>query len=168
MTYAISVRRVEPRALASVHARMAVRDVPAQFRSSLDQVYAAAKRHAIALDGQNVFVYRAGPTPLADVEFGVGVTGPFAPVGRVVHSSVPGGEVATTTHWGDYAALGAAHDAVVTWCRENGRALADAFIETQRTGAARQRSKQLHAFDHATHQRNIAVKLPRRVADHRI
>lgn len=124
MTYAISVRRVEPRALASVHARMAVRDVPAQFRSSLDQVYAAAKRHAIALDGQNVFVYRAGPTPLADIEFGVGVREPFAPVGRVVQSSVPGGEVATTTHWGDYAALGAAHDAVVTWCRENGRALA--------------------------------------------
>lgn len=103
---------------------MAVRDVPARFRFSLDQVYAAATRHAIALDGQNVFVYRAGSTPLADVEFGVGVTEPFAPVGRVVYSQVPGGEVATTTHWGDYAALGAAHDAVVTWCRGNGHSLA--------------------------------------------
>ena len=124
MTYAISVRRVAPRALASVHERMAVRDVPARFRSSLDQVYAAAKSHAIALDGQNVFVYRAGPTSLADVDFGVGVAGPFAPVGRVVYSQVSGGEVATTTHWGDYAALGAAHDAVVAWCHGHGHSLA--------------------------------------------
>ena len=103
---------------------MAIRDVPARFRPLLDQVYAAAKQHAIALDGQNVFVYRTGTALLADVEFGVGVAGPFAPVGRVTCSQVPAGEVATTTHWGDYAALGAAHDAVVGWCRANGHALA--------------------------------------------
>lgn len=124
MTYTISSQRIAPRSIASVQERMAVRDVPMRFGALLAQVYAAAKSHSIVLDGQNVFVYRAGVSPLTDVEFGVGVTEKFARVGRVVFSQVPGGEVATTTHWGDYATLGAAHDAVVAWCRENRRSLA--------------------------------------------
>ena len=124
MTYSISVLRVAPRALASVRERMAIRDVPLRFRPLLDQVYAAAKRDAIGLDGQNVFVYRVGPSDIAEVEFGVGTENPFAPIGRVMYSEVPGGDVATTTHWGDYGALGAAHDALLTWCRAERHTLA--------------------------------------------
>jgi effector-binding domain-containing protein len=103
---------------------MTIREVPSRFRTFLDQVYAAAKTGAIALDGQNVFVYRSGPTDFVDVEFGVGVTKTFSPLGRVAYTEVPGGRVATTTHWGDYGGLGAAHDAVVTWCRAEGHTLA--------------------------------------------
>ena len=43
----------------------------------------------------------------ADVEIGVLVTTGFEPVGRVIASELPGGEVATATHRGDYARLGA-------------------------------------------------------------
>jgi effector-binding domain-containing protein len=124
VTYSISVQRVSPRPLASLHERMTIRDVPARFRPVLSQVYAAAKSHAIALDGQNVFVYRTGASPFADVEFGVGVTAAFAPVGRVAYSEAPVGDAATTTHWGDYGALGAAHDAVVARCKAKGCQLA--------------------------------------------
>ena len=124
MTYSISVQRVAPRLLAVVRERMALRDVPSRFRPCLDQVYAAAKGGSFVLDGQNVFVYRASPSGLVDVAFGVGVTGRCSPVGLVECSDVPGGIVATTTHWGDYGALGAAHDAVVTWCRAEGHTLA--------------------------------------------
>lgn len=124
MTYSISVQRVTPRPLAAVRERMAIREVPSRFRPLLDQVYAAAKGGAITLDGQNVFVYRAGPGDLADVEFGVGAAKPFAPIGRVECLEVPGGDVATTTHWGDYGALGVAHDAVVAWCRAEHHTLA--------------------------------------------
>lgn len=124
MTYSISVQRVEPRPFASVRQRMHLREVPSRFRPLLDQVYAAAKGDAIALDGQNIFVYRAGPSDIVEVEFGVGAKGPFAPIGGVTYSAVPGGEVATTTHWGDYGALGAAHEAVVGWCRAERRTLA--------------------------------------------
>ena len=124
MTYSISVQRVAPRPLAVVRERLTLRDVPSRFRPCLDQVYAAAKGGSFVLDGQNVFVYRASPSGLADVEFGVGVAGRFSPLGRVVCSDLPGGIVATTTHWGDYGAHGAAHDAVVTWCRAEGRNLA--------------------------------------------
>ena len=124
MTYTVESRDVAPRALAAVRDRMAVREVPARFKPLLDQVYAAKRTHTLALDGQNVFLYRADATDQLDVAFGVGVTAPFEPVGRVEPVEVPGGQVATTTHWGDYAGLGAAHDAVVAWCRANGHALA--------------------------------------------
>jgi effector-binding domain-containing protein len=106
-----------------VRARLPVARVPALFTNYLNQVYAAARDGAVSLDGQNIFVYRdAGVAGEADIEFGVGVTKPFEAVGPVRYSEVPAGEVATTTHWRDYA-LGGAHDAVIAWCREHGRTL---------------------------------------------
>ena len=124
MAYVISLQRVEPRPIAAVRAQMPIRDVPSRFREFLDQVYAAAKTGAISLDGQNVFVYRAAPSNLAEIEFGVGAKAPFAPIGHVEYRQTPGGDVATTTHWGDYSLLGPAHQAVVDWCKAEGRALA--------------------------------------------
>jgi effector-binding domain-containing protein len=58
---------------------------------------------------QNVMLYK-DQSP--DVEVGVLVTASFQPEGRVIPSELPGGEVATATHRGDYALLGATHDAV--------------------------------------------------------
>jgi effector-binding domain-containing protein len=104
---------------------MAQGQASAIFKTYLDQVY-AARSAGIQLDGQNIFVYRAvsGSQGLVDAEFGVGVNAPFTSVGTVVYTHVPSGEVATATHWGDYAKLGSAHEAIVSWCRANGRALA--------------------------------------------
>ena len=122
----VRVERAQPRAIAAVAATLPMADVPRRFREFLDPVYAAARGAGIHLDGQNVFVYRPGADPGGDaeVEFGVGVTAPFEPVGAVRYSAVPAGEVAATTHWGDYAGLGDAHGAVIAWCRANGRELA--------------------------------------------
>ena len=72
---------------------------------------------------RNICLSRAPPN-LAEIEFGVGAKAPFAPVGRVEYRQVPGGDVATTTHWGDYSLLGPAHQAVVDWCKAEGHALA--------------------------------------------
>jgi hypothetical protein len=125
VSYAVALQSVAARGLAAVRAQMPLAEVPARFRPLLGQVYAAARSHAITLDGLNVFVYRAGPAQgIVDVEFGVGVMAPFASVGPVVCSEVPGGTVATTTHWGDYGSLGDAHTAVVSWCRAEGHSLA--------------------------------------------
>jgi effector-binding domain-containing protein len=122
-SYAVSVQIATPRTIAAVHARLRCADVPNTFRRYLDQVYAASKVGAVKLDGQNIFVYRDVPDRPgdADVAFGVGVTVPFAAVGNVEATSLPVGEVATATHWGSYAGLGAAHDAVAAWCRSHGR-----------------------------------------------
>jgi effector-binding domain-containing protein len=119
--YLVSVRVAAPRAFAAVRARLPVARVPSLFTNYLNQVYAAARDGAISLDGQNIFVYRdAGVAGEADIEFGVGVRKPFEAAGPVQYSQMPVGQVATTTHWRDYA-LGGAHDAVIAWCREHGR-----------------------------------------------
>jgi effector-binding domain-containing protein len=96
-----------------------------EFKRYLDQVY-AARSSGIQLDGQNVFVYRdALDQPgYLDVDFGAGITAPLAPVGNVRAVELPVGEVATATHRGSYADVGAAHDAVLAWCRAHSRELA--------------------------------------------
>ena len=118
----VSLRRSAPRTIAAVHARLAASRVPSEFGRYLDQVY-AARASGIRLDGQNVFVYRDAedePGHL-DIEFGVGMTAPLVAVGDVRPVELPAGEVATTTHVGAYSGLGAAHDAVLAWCRANAR-----------------------------------------------
>ena len=102
-----------------------MRDVSRVFARYLDQVYAAARAGSLKLDGQNVFVYHAvsDRPDEADVAFGVGIRAPFDPVGNVRPTIVPAGSVAMTTHWGSYANLGAAHAAVIVWCRAQGHRL---------------------------------------------
>jgi effector-binding domain-containing protein len=119
----VSLQTSAPRALAAVRARVPAGRVGAVFADYLNQVYAASREAAVPLDGQNIFVYRnvEGRNDEIDVEFGVGVKAPFTPVGRVTYSLLPIGEVATTTHWGDYAGLGDAHHAVLDWCRTHNR-----------------------------------------------
>lgn len=121
----VRVEIAPPRAVAAVRARLPLAEVPRRFAEYLDQVHAASRGGAVSLDGQNVFVYHAGTAPdgAAEVEFGVGATAPFAPVGPVRYAALPTGTVAATTHWGDYAGLGHAHGAVIAWCRAHGRAL---------------------------------------------
>ena len=121
--YIVSLKIAAPRTIAAVHVRLSIRTVPTMFARYLDQVYAAGRAGAVRLDGQNVFIYRDTPDrpTEAEVAFGVGVTAPFARVGSVEPTQLPIGEVATTTHRGSYTKLGAAHDAVIAWCREHGR-----------------------------------------------
>ena len=119
--YPISLQVVAPRAMAAVHACLAVDRVPALFSSYLNQVYSLARANAIALDGQNIFVYRdCAREGEAEIDFGVGVTRPFTPIGPLEYLPLPVGEAVMTTHWRDYA-LGGAHDALVAWCKANNR-----------------------------------------------
>jgi effector-binding domain-containing protein len=122
--YVVSVQLSTPRTIAAVHTRLRLGAVSSSFRQYLDQVYAAARNGHVALDGQNIFVYNAASDQQVDVAFGVGVTAPFDVVGNVRPTELPIGEVATTTHWGNYGKLGSAHKAIVEWCQTNGRRLA--------------------------------------------
>lgn len=119
----VSLQRAMPRTIAAVHARVPLGGVPGVFGRYLDQVYAAASAGDVQLDGQNVFLYSFSPDrpQELDVAFGVGVKAPFTASGAVVPTELPFGEVATTTHWGSYAHLRGAHDAVIEWCRAHGR-----------------------------------------------
>jgi effector-binding domain-containing protein len=124
--HSVSVQQAAQRSIAAVRARLAVPHIPGAFARYLDQVYAAARGGVVQLDGQNIFLYRTAPDQPdhVDVEFGVGIRAAFAPIGNVRPVQLPVGEVATTTHWGPYAGLGAAHAAIIAWCRTQNRELA--------------------------------------------
>src|ERR1700750_3139937 len=125
VTPRVVVEAARPRAIAAVHAQLAPKRIPAMFGTYLDQVYAAARAGAVQVDGQNIFLYHCRADGEVDAEFGVGVAGPFAPTGAVRYVELPTGQVATATHVGDYSGLRATHDAILAWCRANGRRLTD-------------------------------------------
>ncbi|MEP6778406.1 MAG: GyrI-like domain-containing protein [Gemmatimonadaceae bacterium] len=125
----VSLQQVWPRSIACVRARVPIHDIPKRFFDLLGQVYSAAKIHSLTLDGQNIFVYRNNINGEVDAEFGVGVAMRFPDVPPVVYAETPSGDAATTTHWGDYADLGGAHNAVIAWCRHNNRTRSGTYWE---------------------------------------
>jgi effector-binding domain-containing protein len=58
------------------------------------------------------------------IEVGAELHGQFEEQGEVVRSGTPAGAVASATHFGPYAGLGAAHDAVRRWCTASHHRLA--------------------------------------------
>jgi len=112
---------VAARAVAGVRARVPRGRVGQDFGRYLDHVYAAARKGALHLDGQNIFIYRAATADELTVDFCVGVTAPFTAVGPVEPLETPHGIAAMATHVGDYGRLGEANAAILAWCRANGR-----------------------------------------------
>ena len=90
----------------------------------MDEVYRFVRsRPRLATGGeaelwQNVMLYK---DDRPDVEVGVLVAGSFEPGGRVIASELPGGEIARAIHRGEYARLGATHDAVLDQVAAHGR-----------------------------------------------
>ena len=96
---------------------MAIADLKGRFQALLGKVYASG----LKLDGQNVFLYTQAGGKLFDIAFGVGVSGHFEQRGDVQYVETPAGEVVCATHWGDYALMRGAHDAVQAWINVNKR-----------------------------------------------
>jgi hypothetical protein len=90
-----------------------------RWKPMLDGVWAFLRQSDLRVDGHNIMVYR-NDVPNLEFEVGVQVTRPFEPAGAVVPSTLPLGRAAHTTHVGDYAGLGEAHEAIARWCRTNG------------------------------------------------
>lgn len=119
--YVVQEVTVPPRLVAGVRARVARGRVAQEFGQYLNQVYAAARDGSIALDGQNIFIYREATAEGLVVDFCVGATKPFAAIGAVEPFTTPGGTTAMTTHRGEYRTLGDANAAIVAWCATHGR-----------------------------------------------
>ena len=118
---------VDPRATAVVAQTTTWAEFPRLWGQLLGEVYGFVRSRGELATGagserwQNVMLYK---DQRPDVEVGVLVSRPFEPHGRVVPSELPGGEVATAVHRGDYATLGATHDAVREAAPARGRELA--------------------------------------------
>jgi effector-binding domain-containing protein len=129
-----------PVAFVTVHARPTAvvaqttswDEFPSLWGRLLDEVYGFVRGRGDLATGaggerwQNVMLYN---DDRPDVEVGVLAAGAFEPEGRVIPSLLPGGEVATAIHRGDYAGLGATHDAVRAHVAARGRELAGPLWE---------------------------------------
>ena len=119
--YEVHEVSVTARQVAGVRAKVRRGRVAQEFGRHLDQVYAAARTGALKLDGQNIFIYRAASTDELTVDFCVGTTAAFDPVGAVLPLETPSGVAAMVTHHGDYGRLGEANAAILAWCDANNR-----------------------------------------------
>lgn len=119
--------KIDPRPTAVIGQTTTWEEFPRVWRQLLDEVYRFVRTRAHLATGggaelwQNVMLYK-DESP--DVEVGVLVSGAFEPDGRVIASELPGGEVASARHYGDYAHLGATHDGVRAQVAAHGRELA--------------------------------------------
>ncbi|HEY2532192.1 MAG TPA: GyrI-like domain-containing protein [Xanthobacteraceae bacterium] len=122
--YTVTVVQVEAQPIAAARARTAARNIPARFKQPLDKVWKFLRQHPkLRAGGQNVFLYRhdVDSAGAMTIDFGVQVVSPFEADGDVFCAMTPAGEVATTTHYGPYAGLGSAHEAIHAWMKKNGR-----------------------------------------------
>lgn len=123
----VTVVTVQPRPTAVIARTTTWDEFPSLWGRLLDEVYRFVRGHEELATGdgterwQNVMLYK---DDRPDVEVGVLAARSFEPEGRVLSSLLPGGEAATAIHRGDYAGLGATHDAVRAHVAARGRDLA--------------------------------------------
>jgi effector-binding domain-containing protein len=121
MDYEVTVVDVAARPTVVIAAATTWQDFPTLWRQLSEEVWVCLRASGIDRGCRNVILYRDG-TPA--VEVGVLLDRPLALTGRVVASTLPAGRIATAVHRGSFAELGAAHDALVAWCEEQGHRLA--------------------------------------------
>ncbi|WP_249227728.1 GyrI-like domain-containing protein [Kutzneria sp. CA-103260] len=117
MRHSVTAEDVESRPTAVVTATTTWPEYPTLWKRLLDEVWACLRAGGVTRGCRNVMLY-LDDTPR--VEVGVELLVPCALTGPVVASTLPAGRVAKTVHYGSYAELGSAHDAVIAWCAEQG------------------------------------------------
>jgi len=124
-TYDVTVERTAECPTAVVKANTTWGEFPTLWRTLLDDVWAfLGSKPGLRAEGHNVMLYRHSlPDVEVAVEVGVQVTESFKATRRVVPSTLPAGEAATTVHQGTPSEIGAAHDAVRAWCSAHRREL---------------------------------------------
>jgi effector-binding domain-containing protein len=119
-SYAVHVQQLDSVPLAVIRRQVRASDLTRVVPECCGLVWNAARAQQIPA-GRHVALYWDGSIRL---EVGVEIDGPFVEQGDVVRSATPAGAVASTTHFGPYAGLGDAHDAVHRWCQAHDHRLA--------------------------------------------
>jgi effector-binding domain-containing protein len=122
-TIPVTVVTVDPRPTAVIAETTTWEEFPSLWSQLWDEVYAFVRSSSdlATEDGssrwQNIMLYK---DQKPNVEIGVLAAGPFQARGRVIASHLPGGKAALAIHHGDYAKLGATHDAVRDYVEAQG------------------------------------------------
>ena len=119
-SYAVELQRLHSVPLAVIRRQASASELSRVVPECCGLVWNALRAQQ-AKAGRNIAVYLDGAIRL---EVGVELYGSFAEHGDVVRSATPAGAAAVATHFGPYGGLGAAHEAIHQWCRENNYRLA--------------------------------------------
>jgi effector-binding domain-containing protein len=119
-SYHVQLQRLESVPLAVIRRQAKPTDLSRLVPECCGLVWEVMRAQKVKA-GRHVAIYWDGSIRL---EVGVELHAPFSEQGEVVRSATPAGVVALTAHFGPYAGLGAAHDAVHEWCRANNHHLA--------------------------------------------
>lgn len=121
MEYDVRLEQVSSRPLAVVRRRARQAELSKVVPDACGIVWKVIRAQQVPGAGRHVAVYFDDQINL---EVGVELDAPFAGFGEVVGSETPSGLVATTTHYGPYGLMHAAHEAILRWCADNGHTLA--------------------------------------------
>jgi effector-binding domain-containing protein len=120
MAYEVTVETVAEQVIAAARLRTSFAAISREIGALLDGPWAFVRAQpGLWTTGHNVAIYW-DTSDDGSIEVGIQVTRPFEETDLVVRSATPGGRVARTAHYGPYDRLGAAHEAVMTWCRARG------------------------------------------------
>jgi effector-binding domain-containing protein len=121
MEYVVQLEQGTPQLTAVVRCQATQAELAKVVPRLCGEVWSFFQASQLPRPGRHLALYLDW---VMNIEVGVEVSQPFAGNGRVVCSAIPAGLVATATHWGSYAKLGDAHDAVRDWAAKNGHSLA--------------------------------------------
>jgi hypothetical protein len=121
MPYQVHLEQSTGCPLAVVRRRASLPQLSKVVPEACGLVWGVVRAQHIAGPGRHVALYLDDQINL---EVGVELETPFGGWGEVVGSALPSGNVATTTHFGPYHLLGAAHQAIRDWCGKQGHTLA--------------------------------------------
>jgi len=128
MSYEVLTSTALPRQLAAVQRTLRSSEVSGVIREELGQVWQFLAEHKVKSTGHNVAIYApaasgggTGSDMLLDAWFGVEVHELIPASEKVVQMATPTGPVVSTVHWGDYAGMRGAYDALKSWCQTTGR-----------------------------------------------
>ena len=119
-TSAVRVERLDGIPVAVIRRQASATDLARIVPECCGLVWNAVRAQSTKA-GRHVAIYWDGSIRL---EVGVELLGPFSDQDDVVQSTTPAGAVASATHLGPYRSIGATHDAVQQWCRDNQRRVA--------------------------------------------
>jgi len=129
MVYSVRLETVPEQLIAAARQRTTFKMVSKEIQPLLSVPWAYLRAQAgFRPDGRNVAIYW-DTTGGGSIEVGVEVNSRFGGTDAVVCSATPAATVAVTTHFGPYDQLGAAHQTVREWCRQNGREIAMPYWE---------------------------------------
>jgi effector-binding domain-containing protein len=118
MNYNVRIEQFPGRPLAVVRRTASMQQLGAVIQQACGTVWNVVRARQTQGAGRHVAVYLDS---VFNLEVGVELTAPFPGYGEVIASSLPAGEVATTTHLGPYQRLADAHQAVQQWCKAQHR-----------------------------------------------